>query len=169
MDLIHSQYLQLASELAPIVTTLLALLIYFEAKHLREIDGHAKTIEHWQEFNKLVIEKELGDRWQAVYSGRLSWKDMTHRDKALIYTYLNVLRYEYLASRAGVLNRLYAHKSMGDNILSFRFIWPELYAHLRKTGWSVEFLDAANAIVLKAGQRRATTAGNQLQRSQSGN
>jgi hypothetical protein len=139
------------SACAAVVTALLALLIYFEAKRLQKVDGLSRSIGNWQDFNRLMMQKDLADRWQAIHTGQVPWAEITQQDKALIYSYLNIMVYEYQAAHSGALDKLYAQKSVGDNILYFQYIWPELLEHLKTDGWPEGFVEAADCVVKAKG------------------
>ncbi|HEY2010614.1 MAG TPA: hypothetical protein VGH23_16615 [Rhizomicrobium sp.] len=146
---VHSDWFEFTKDFVPFLTAALALLIYFEAKYLRKIDSFSKSVSTWQDFNKLMLNKELSERWEQIYTGKVPWASITQQDKAIIYSYLNILSYEYLCSRAGTLDRLYADKSVGDNILYFRYIWDGLHQHLKDDGWPRGFITRANELIKK--------------------
>jgi hypothetical protein len=148
------------SAIATVITAILALLIYFEANQLRKVDGLARSITNWQDFNRLMLQKELADRWQAIHTGLVPWAEITQQDKALIYSYLNIMIYEYEAAHARALDRFYAQKSIGDNILYFKHIWPGLVEHLKTDGWPKRFVEAADRVVRAKGAMKQSVTPN---------
>jgi hypothetical protein len=138
---------------APIATALLALLVFVEARGLRKLESLSKSIGNWQDFNKLVMDETVAARWAAIRHGRVVWADMTQKDLNLIYSFLNVLVFEYKAARYGALWRRYVDKSFRDNILYFKHIWPGLHHHLLRDGWPTDVLKAADRIVRRARRR----------------
>ena len=136
--------LEAGSWLAAIVGGLFTALIFLEARSIRQVEWFSKTSANWQDFGRLVLECNAADRWGDLRHGRIAWPDITQRDLLLIYAFLNVLVFEYNASRKGLLNRRYATKSIFDNLLYFTAIWEELAAHLRTDGWPTDFIAEAD-------------------------
>jgi hypothetical protein len=133
-----------------LLTTVVAVLVYLEARAIRHTEWFAKTEENWQAFNRLVIEADYSGRWADIIKGRIGWSELNQKDLMFIYSFLNVLVFEFNAKRARLLDRHYAEKSVGDSVLYFRHIWPDLHRHLSGDGWPVNFLQTADAAIAAA-------------------
>ncbi|HTK36717.1 MAG TPA: hypothetical protein VL358_15715 [Caulobacteraceae bacterium] len=140
---------------APIVTALIALLIYLEAKRLRQIEWLAKSITNWQDFNKLLMDQAVATRWAAIREGQVAWSQIDQRDRQIIYAFLNVLVFEFKAARTGVLSRSYADTSVSENILYFHSLWPDLYDHLLRDGWPTDFVLFADKAIARGRRSKA--------------
>ena len=136
--------LEAGSWVAGIVGGIFTALIFIEARSIRQVEWFSKTSTNWQDFGRLVLECNAADRWGELRHGRVAWSDIAQRDLMLIYAFLNVLVFEYSASRKGLLNRRYATKSIFDNLLYFNAIWDDLERHLRADGWPLDFLAEAH-------------------------
>lgn len=136
-----------ATAILTLLTTIVAVLVYLEAKAIRKTEWFAKSSENWQSFNRLVVDADYAARWSDIIKGRLVWADLNQRDLMFIYSFLNVLIFEFNAGRAHLLDRHYAQKSVSDNILYFRHVWPQLREHLQEDGWLSDFLPAADAAI----------------------
>lgn len=123
-----------------IATALLALFVYFEAKRIRKIEWFSKSAENWTGFNNMVLSNGMDDRWGEILAGKVPLEKMSTRDLLILYSYLNVLVFEYKASSMGLLHRSYADKSINDNALQLRSLMPGLFGHLRRDGWPAEFI-----------------------------
>ncbi len=126
------------------------VLVYVEARAIRKTEWFAKTAENWQSFNRLVIESDYSGRWSDVINGRVDWGRLDQKDMMFIYSFLNVLVFEFNARQAHLLKRAYAEKSINDNIRYFRHIWPGLREHLKGDGWPKDFLPFADAAIAAA-------------------
>ncbi|MEW6598041.1 MAG: hypothetical protein AB1429_11165 [Pseudomonadota bacterium] len=129
----------------------IALLVFVEARSIRKIEWFSKSLDNWQAFNRLLIDADYADRWALIADGAVDWEDITRNDMSFIYSFLNILIFEFNAQRRGVLERWYATDSIFANILYFKHIWPELYAHLRRDGWPKLFLKHADAAIRRDG------------------
>jgi hypothetical protein len=148
--------LEAGSWIAGIASGLFTALIFLEARSIRQVEWFSKTSANWQDFNRLIGDRDAAERWGDLKSGRVAWADVTQADLFLIYAFLNVLVFEYHARRRGLLNRRYATKSILDNVLYFNAVWDDLEPHLRTDGWPLDFIDEAHAHILKT---RAATPG----------
>ncbi|CAN5409716.1 hypothetical protein BH10PSE4_BH10PSE4_17850 [soil metagenome] len=141
--------LEAGSWIASIIASVFAALIFIEARAIRHVEWFSKSSTNWQDFTRLILETDSADRWSMIKQGRVAWRDMTERDRFLVYGFLNVLVYEHQLYRHRVLRRGYAIKSIFDNVLYFNPIWDELEAHLRVDGWPIEFVEEARRHILK--------------------
>ena len=141
--------LEAGSWLAAIVGGLFTAMIYIEARSIRKVEWFSKTSANWQDFNRLIGDRNAAERWGDLKSGRVAWPEVTQTDLFLIYAFLNVLVFEYQARRRGLLNRGYATKSILDNVLYFDAIWDDLEPHLRTDGWPLDFIDEAHDHIRK--------------------
>lgn len=132
------------------ITAVIAFAVYWEARRIRRIEWFSKTADNWQEFNRLILDAEMAERWHGIIRGNVDWDAVTQKDLMVIYSFLNVLVFEFNASAKGLLTRRYTEKSIGDNVLYFRFIWPELSTHLQSDGWPPEFLKFADKKIRRA-------------------
>lgn len=138
------------SALVGLLTAVLALLIFLEARRIRRVEWASASGRNWQEFNQLVLEGDRHERWGELIAGKLPWERVTQRDRMLIYSFLNVLLFEFNARSHGLLDAGYAEKSIGQNIIYLRHIWPGLLSHLTEDGWPGDFLAAADRAVRTA-------------------
>jgi hypothetical protein len=133
-----------------LATTIVAVFVFWEARSIRKTEWFSKTIQNWQEFNRLVISANYGERWSEIIKGDHRWQDLNQRDYIFIYSFLNVLVFEFRAQQSHLLDRDYAHKSVRESIAYFRHIWPDLRAHLSTDGWPDEFLPFADEVISAA-------------------
>ena len=122
------------------ITTLIAVLVFLEARRIRKVDWLTKSILNWQNFNRMLLDTKYSERWSEIISGDVAWNDLTQSDKMCIYTFLNILVFEYKAKRSGLLARKYVNKSVGDNIRYFSGFWTDLKIHLSQDGWPEDFV-----------------------------
>ena len=131
--------------LAACATVVMAYSVQREARKIRSLDAYTKVVEYWQHFNQQIIDHpELAERWSRIRSGELRWAEIGQPDLNLIYTFFNVLAYEYKCWREGWLPKSYTEKSVHDNLNYFQYIWDDLAKHLLTDGWPVEFQRYAN-------------------------
>ena len=67
----------------------------------------------------------------------------------VIYSFLNIVIFEYECKLNNFLKKSYADKSIGDNLMYFQHIWTGLLQHLRDDGWPESFLPYADALMAK--------------------
>ena len=137
-----------ASAVLSLATTVVAVMVYLEARSIRKVEWFSKTSENWQGFNKLVLDAGYTGRWWEILNGKVGWAELDQKDRMVIYSFLNVLVFEFNAQRRQLLDRTYAQKSVMNNVLCLHALWPDLCAHLRTDGWPDDFLDLADDIVM---------------------
>ncbi|MEM9495702.1 MAG: hypothetical protein AAGA09_06825 [Pseudomonadota bacterium] len=125
-------------------TALIAIAVYMEARRIRRVEWFSKTSKNWQDFNRLILDTDMSDRWRDIIIGKAPWDALSQKDMMIIYSFLNVLVFEFNAKSKGLLASRYAEKSIGDNIKYLKAVWPDLYPHLKSDGWPSDFLHFAN-------------------------
>ena len=129
------------------LTTVVAVLVYLEARGIRRIEWSVSATQTWQRFNELILTGDNHIRWGRIIGGTLPWSDMEQRDRMLVYCFLNVLLFEHNARGHGLLSVGYADTSIGHNLRLLQYVWPELLVHLKSDGWPTDFLDMADGLI----------------------
>jgi hypothetical protein len=146
----------LVGMLGSLVTTLVAVFVFREAKAIRQADWRSRNNERWSQFNDFILRYDYSHRWGEIIRGRVDWGDLEQKDFQVIYQFLNVLSHQYQLGKIQLMPWQYVRKSVGDNILYFDHFWDELNSHLRIDGWSRDFVDELDAQVKRARQARLT-------------
>lgn len=76
-------------------TTVIAWLVYLEARSIKQLQWLSQAADKWQEFNRLLIETKQSDRWETLRSGREISPPLTPTDKRLMLMYFNIQMVEY--------------------------------------------------------------------------
>ena len=140
---------------ASVITSVIAFFVYLEARNIRKMEWFSKTAQNWQDFNSMIMEADNHGRWSKIISGEAVWGDLDQRDRMMIYSFLNVLVFEYSARKRALLEKSYADRSIQKNILYLKSIWHDLRYHLIDDGWPLQFVYAADGFVNHDGKKNS--------------
>lgn len=131
---------------AAVTTTLIALLVYAEARRIRHTEWLTRSVQMWQGFNELLLTNDRAARWRAFLRGEIAEADFQPADHYVLYAYLNVIYSEYRYAKRGLLDRQYALEGLRDNVRQVATAGSYVIPKLRETGYDNEFIDLIEAV-----------------------
>jgi hypothetical protein len=137
---------EVANVVATATTAVLALLVYLEARSIRQMEWLSRSVQMWQAFNQTLLDEERASRWRKLLAGRIPAEEIRAADHYVLFSYVNIIFAEYQFARRKLINRDYALESVADNVKqlvpSSGFVVPLL----RFTGYDNEFVDLVQQV-----------------------
>jgi hypothetical protein len=104
--------------LGTLIAALIAWLVFLEARAIKKLQWESQAADKWQDFNRLLIETSLSDRWEAIRSGGPVDK-LGATDKRLMLMYFNIQMIEYHLIKEGIVPSS-ALPTMQSELAAFR-------------------------------------------------
>ena len=129
-----------------VVTAIIALLVYLEARRIRHSEWLTRSVQMWQGFNEILLTDGRAARWRSFLRGEVAESDFQPADHYVLYSYLNIIYTEYRYTKGGLLDTGYAMESLRDNLRQVAAAGPYIVRALRDTGYDNELVDLIEAI-----------------------
>ena len=95
--------------IAGIMTLLVALLVYREARSIRQIEWAFNAASKWQEFNKFLVDADLSERWESLLSESEVHPPLGPKDKRALLMYFNIQMIEFYMIEKRIVPRHALH------------------------------------------------------------
>jgi hypothetical protein len=132
---------------ATIATAVIATLVYLEARRIRHTEWLTRSVQLWQGFNAMLLDRNRAERWRSFLRGEVPEAEFRPDDHYVLYSYLNIIYSEYRYLRHGLLDRRYAVESLRDNLNQVAAAGPYVIRFLRDTGYDNDLVDMLQAVV----------------------
>lgn len=131
---------ELLGALASVVTALIAILVFIEARKIRHTEWLSRSVQLWQGFNHTVLETGHAELWRKFVAGELSADDLGASDHYILFSYVNIIFTEYQYRARRLIDGAYAARSIERNLRQLAPYRDELVPKLQATGYDPRFL-----------------------------
>jgi hypothetical protein len=156
--------------LASLVTMIVAVLVFLEARSIRKAEGIFRQNQAWNEFGNKVAEVHKGSRIGELLMGRkvVTRDDLTPKEAFLLMSFFNVVSSEYNAYRAKSIDRNYVIHSLAMTARIVKINKEWIFTFLRDYGYEQSFRRIVAIVALtsdEANERKAAIRREQLANS----
>jgi hypothetical protein len=144
--------------MSSVLTALLALLVFLEARSIQQTEWLTKSTAMWQDFNALLVSQPCrADSWREFLGGQRDLKDCTPSDLYIVFTYVNIIFAEWTYWRQRLLDDEYSSASLCRNMAQLSPGGEALFTLLESTGYEPAFVNVLRNPALNLSESRLSS------------